>query len=265
MWCHNRKLKNTLFLVGAVLSAVSLQACSTTDIYNASYTSVLPNRDKTAAIYRNTSDHKSYLARDAALAARPQPQQFNYGLIYSGMQDGGVAIPAFDYTKMKPRYLRQEVRYFGAEPKGSIVVDARSKYLYLVQANGMALRYGIAVGKEGYGWTGNSVLQWKQKWPTWTPPKEMIERNPKLAKYADGLKGSTDNPLGARAMYLFKNGKDTLYRIHGTTKPYSIGRAASSGCFRMINQDVVDLYSRIGSKVGVYVRPQIDASLLESR
>ena len=144
-----------------------------------------------------------------------------------------------------------------------MIVDARRKLLYLVQPGGMAIRYGIAVGKEGYGWTGSSVLQWKQKWPTWTPPAEMIERKPELQKYADGLEGSPENPLGARAMYLFKNGRDTLYRIHGTTQPFSIGKAASSGCFRMINQDVIDLYERVGTKVAVHVRPEVRASLLE--
>lgn len=256
---------NTLVIVGMALSAISLQACSTTDVYNASYAPALSAPSSSATIHAGTGDYKSYAARDAAIAARPQPHQFNYGLIYGATQDGDVSLPAFNYTKMNTRYLRQSVRYFGAETVGSIVIDAQRKYLYLVQPGGMAIRYGIAVGKEGYGWTGNSVLQWKQKWPTWTPPKEMIERSPKLAKYAEGMKGSTDNPLGARAMYLFKNGKDTLYRIHGTTKPYSIGRAASSGCFRMINQDVIDLYSRIGKKAGVYVRPQIAASLVEER
>jgi len=189
---------------------------------------------------------------------------FNYALEYAGKQDGDVFVQAFDYTKMNKRYLRQEVAYFGSERPGTILVDARRKFLYLIQPNKTAIRYGIAVGKEGYGWTGNSILQWKQKWPTWTPPREMIERKPELAKYAEGLGGGSDNPLGARAMYLFKDGKDTLYRIHGTNKPYSIGKAASSGCFRMINQDVIDLYDRVGTKISVQVRPEVTQAALSA-
>lgn len=189
---------------------------------------------------------------------------FNYDQEYAARQDGDVYVQAFDHTKMNKRYLRQEVSYFGSEQPGTILVDARRKFLYLIQPNKTAIRYGIAVGKEGYGWTGNSILQWKQKWPTWTPPKEMIERKPELKKYAEGLGGGSDNPLGARAMYLFKNGKDTLYRIHGTNKPYSIGKAASSGCFRMINQDVIDLYSRVGNKVQVQVRPEVTQAALSA-
>ena len=186
--------------------------------------------------------------------SRRDAQTFNYSAIYGSVVDEGIVIPAFDYTKMNQKYLRQEIRYYGAEPAGTIVVDARHRHLHLVQPGKMAIRYGIAVGKEDLSWTGKSVLQWKQKWPTWIPPAEMIERKPELQKYADGLEGSTSNPLEARAMYLCKNGHDTMYRIHGTTQPYSIGKAASSGCFRMINQYVIDLYERVGTRVVVEVR-----------
>ena len=160
---------------------------------------------------------------------------------------------------MNSKYLRQQVAYYGSEAPGTIVIDARRKHLYLVEPGRKAMRYGIAVGKEGYGWTGSARLQWKQKWPTWTPPKEMIERKPELQKYADGLAGSPQNPLGARAMYLFKNGKDTLYRIHGTDKPFSVGKAASSGCFRMINPDVISLYEEVpvGTRVIVRQAPKL--------
>ncbi len=246
-------------LLGAALVA---QGCSSTTSTSTSAYAALTSPPKVSQL---TSDQRSYRIRDAAINARPQPQQFDYASIYSSVQDGEVFVPAFDYTKMNSRYLRQQVRYFGPEKPGTIVVDARQKLLYLVEPGGMAMRYGIAVGKEGYGWTGNSVLQWKQKWPTWTPPAEMIERKPELKKYADGLKGSTDNPLGARAMYLFKDGRDTLYRIHGTTKPYSIGKAASSGCFRMINQDVMDLYGRVGTKGQVLVRDYVNNDMIASR
>jgi len=197
-------------------------------------------------------------ARNRAYAARPQPQQFDYSSAYASTIDstenGDVPIRAFNYKKMNSKYLRQQVRYFGSEAPGTIVIDISGPFLYFVQPRGMAMRYGIAVGKEGFGWTGTANVQRKTTWPTWTPPAEMIQRSPKLAKFAQGMPGGTDNPLGARAIYLYKNGKDTLYRIHGTTKPFSIGRKASSGCFRMINQDATDLYARVSPGARVFVR-----------
>ncbi len=193
-------------------------------------------------------------ARNRAYAARPQPLRFDYGSIYAATADGDVTMQAFSHSKMNKKYLRQQVRYFGSEAPGTIVVDVSGPHLYLVQPRGMAIRYGIAVGKEGFGWTGTAKVQRKTTWPTWTPPSEMIQRSPKLAKYAGGMPGGASNPLGSRAIYLYKNGKDTLYRIHGTTKPFSIGRKASSGCFRMINQDAADLYARVQPGANVFVR-----------
>lgn len=261
IWNDRGSLIRLIVVSTGLLGVGVLQGCSSTTSSSAAYAAITaPKR-----VDQLTADQRSKLIRDRAVASRRTPQQFDYAAIYGAIDDGGVSVKAFDYTKMNPRYLRQEVRYFGPERPGTIVVDAQRRHLYLVQPGGMAMRYGIAVGKEGYGWTGNSVLQWKQKWPTWTPPAEMIERKPELKKYADGLKGSPANPLGARAMYLFQNGRDTLYRIHGTDKPYSIGKAASSGCFRMINQDVMDLYERVGVKGAVLVRDQVDQSLVATR
>ncbi|EFL89963.1 L,D-transpeptidase [Ahrensia sp. R2A130] len=244
----------------ALLSLVVLQGCTGVPTTTAGYAALTG-----PASVSRLSETEQGIYQSRKIRSQVQKSvTFDYALEYSGRQDGEVFVEAFDYTKMNKRYLRQEVAYFGAERPGTILVDARRKFLYLIQPNKTAIRYGIAVGKEGYGWTGNSILQWKQKWPTWTPPKEMIERKPELAKYAEGLGGGSDNPLGARAMYLFKNGKDTLYRIHGTNKPYSIGKAASSGCFRMINQDVIDLYSRVGNKVQVQVRPEVKQAALSA-
>ena len=265
MRTHSFDLKVAPVGAVALVASALVAGCSSTETLSSAYLPTAPVGSSTADVYRGTSDYASYAARDRALASRPQLHTYNYGAIYAGTVDEGVTIPAFDYTKINSRYLRQQVNYFGPEAPGTIVVDARRKLLYLVEPNGVATRYGIAVGKEGYGWTGSAVLQWKQTWPTWTPPKEMIERKPELAKYAEGMQGDADNPLGARAMYLFKNGKDTLYRIHGTTKPFSIGKAASSGCFRMINQDVIDLYSRVNRKASVQVRPQISAEITSGR
>lgn len=246
--------KRPLTVIVGLMGLVFIQGCtSATSTLSSGYAALsTPQR-----FDQLTEDERRQRIRDQAVASRPQPQTFDYAATYSASDDDGINIKAFDYTRMDQRFLRQQVRYYGPETSGTIVVDAEKRFLYLVQPRGMAMRYGIAVGKEGYGWTGNSVIQWKQKWPTWTPPAEMIARKPELKKYADGLKGSPANPLGARAMYLFKNGRDTLYRIHGTDKPYSIGKAASSGCFRMINQDVIDLYGRVGGKASVQVRTRL--------
>ena len=253
----------TLGLGTALVGAMALSACSSTS--STSIAAYVPDAKTLAGTDRfNPHIDGAQRQRNRTVAALGTPDALDYAFVYRAMSDGGNEIPAFDHTKMAKRYLRQEVAYFGGEAPGTIVVDAKRKHLYLVQPRNRAMRYGIAVGKEGYGWTGNSVLQWKQKWPTWTPPAEMIARKPELKKYADGLKGSPENPLGARAMYLFKNGKDTLYRIHGTDKPFSIGKAASSGCFRMINQDVIDLYSRVGSRPKVFVKSSVNQDYVAS-
>ncbi|MFK5979326.1 MAG: L,D-transpeptidase [Rhizobiaceae bacterium] len=173
---------------------------------------------------------------------------------YAPIVDDDISLPAFDYTKMRERYLRRVVSLRTRYKAGTIIVDTTGPFLYLVQRGGKAIRYGIAVGKEGFEWSGDAVVKRKTKWPTWTPPAEMIARSPKLAAYADGMPAGIQNPLGARAMYLFKDGKDTMYRIHGTNYPLSIGKNASSGCFRMINQDVIDLYERVKPGAKVIVR-----------
>ena len=134
------------------------------------------------------------------------------------------------------------------------MVDPHNRFLYLIRKDGQAVRYGVGVGREGLAFAGTGTVQEKQEWPHWTPTNAMIAREPKrYAKWASGMEGGTGNPLGARALYLFKDGKDTRYRIHGTTEPDSIGKAVSSGCIRMMNQDVIDLYSRVplGTKVVV--------------
>jgi len=238
---HTLKLWASL---GAVASALAVSGCSKTDISTSSYAPL------TSTLPLATTPARFDPAGDGSIAKplkRSDLQLFDYASIYAARMDGDVNVVAFDYTRMNARYLRQEVNYFGSEAKGTIIVDARRKHLYLVLGNRRAIRYGIAVGKEGFGWTGNSRLEWKQKWPTWTPPPEMIERKPQLKKYADGLKGSPANPLGARAMYLYKNGKDTLYRVHGSPEAFSIGKAVSSGCVRLLNQDIIDLYERVPS------------------
>ena len=153
----------------------------------------------------------------------------------------------------RSQFHRQIVRDPTGEAPGTIVVDPGQRFLYLVQADGRARRYGIGVGREGFGWSGTATIGMKREWPKWYPPVEMQARDERARQYANGMDGGTDNPLGARAMYLFQDGKDTLYRIHGTNEPQSIGKAVSSGCIRMLNADVIDLYDRvpIGTKVVV--------------
>ncbi|WP_244489271.1 L,D-transpeptidase [Fulvimarina pelagi] len=146
------------------------------------------------------------------------------------------------------------------------MVDPDEKYLYLVQEGGQALRYGIGVGRQGFSWSGSARVQYKKQWPTWTPPREMIERQPELEPYSaanGGMPPGLSNPLGARALYLFQDGVDTLYRIHGSPEANSIGRAVSSGCIRLLNHEIIDLYSRVPDGTLVKVRPsrrQIETS-----
>ncbi|PLX36719.1 MAG: L,D-transpeptidase [Hyphomicrobiales bacterium] len=153
-------------------------------------------------------------------------------------------------------FKRQLVTFRTAEKPGTIIIDGNRHFLYLVQPGFKAIRYGIGVGKEGFGWAGIVKIGRKAEWPTWTPPAEMIERSPFAAKYKDGMPGGPDNPLGPRAMYLYEGNTDTIYRIHGTTEPWSIGLNISSGCIRLNNDDIVDLFDRVevGAKVVVLMQ-----------
>jgi lipoprotein-anchoring transpeptidase ErfK/SrfK len=171
---------------------------------------------------------------------------------YAAIRDDRHLVPGVDPADLRLRNVRQLVDFPTAEKPGTIVVDADARFLYLVQEGGKALRYGVGVGKEGLEFKGSATVQRKAQWPRWTPTPDMIRREPERNKrWASGMAGGTDNPLGARALYLFKDGRDTLYRIHGTNEPETIGEAVSSGCIRMMNQDVIDLYGRVptGAKV----------------
>ena len=168
-------------------------------------------------------------------------------------EDDPFPLPPFDYSKLPPAFRPTVVAYTGRQWPGTVIVDTPNRQIYLVLQGGQAMRWGCAVGKDGFRWAGLADVGRKVMWPTWTPPKEMIARHPEKAKWANGMPGGPDTPLGARALYLFQNGQDTLYRIHGTTEPMSIGTNASSGCIRMISQDVIELYRRvpIGTRVVV--------------
>lgn len=148
-------------------------------------------------------------------------------------------------------FRRQLVKFRTAEEPGTIIIDGNQHFLYLVQPNQQAIRYGIGVGREGFGWAGIVRVGRTAEWPTWTPPAEMVARDPNARKWASGQPGGPDNPLGARALYLYEGDQDTIYRIHGTPEPWTIGLSVSSGCIRMNNDDVTDLHSRV--KVGAKV------------
>jgi len=201
----------------------------------------------------------SALAGCATTAQQPQPAprpaiSAYYYEMYGPINDEPFPIDAADLTKVDPKFLRQEVAYDTTEPPGTIVIDTQARFLYLVRENGRALRYGIGVGKEGLAFEGRAVIGYKRKWPRWTPTRSMIEREPeRYGPLAGGMEPGVRNPLGPRALYLFQNGVDTLFRIHGTTEDWSIGRAVSSGCIRLLNQDIIDLYDRVptGSRVVV--------------
>ena len=185
-----------------------------------------------------------------ALPPGPDPELV---ATYAARADGERMVPAIDVTAFHRELLRNEVAFQTDEAPGTIVIDTRGPFLYFVEGGGRATRYGIAIGREGFGWTGAGTIGRGARWPRWTPPPEMIERDPSLEKWRDGQPGGVSNPLGARALYIYFDGRDSGYRVHGTNTPKSIGWAASSGCFRMLNQDVIDLYDRVqtGAKVVV--------------
>jgi lipoprotein-anchoring transpeptidase ErfK/SrfK len=185
----------------------------------------------------------------AALAIQPDSEE----VLVTEPEAEPFAVSYEDVAKVPAKYRRQEVAYATNQPPGSIVVDTSRRYLYFLLEGGRAIRYGIGVGRRGFTWAGAATIERKAEWPEWNPPKEMVARDPLAAKWANGMPGGPTNPLGARALYLFSNGVDTLYRIHGTSQPGSIGRAVSSGCVRLLNVDIIDLYNRVGEGTQVVV------------
>ena len=182
------------------------------------------------------------------------PELGSPAAMYAAREDGGHRLPAIPIERLDKRFVRQIVIDPTAERPGTIVVDTTAHYLYFVLEDRRAVRYGVSLGKAGFDWVGSAVVQFKKAWPVWTPPPEMIKRKPELVKYAQGMPPGPQSPLGARALYLFKDGRDTMYRLHGTPEWSSIGKNASSGCVRMMNQDVIDLYNRVSGPTTVHVR-----------
>jgi lipoprotein-anchoring transpeptidase ErfK/SrfK len=207
-------------------------------------------------VVRQYPGQRQYPAEPQYPEERQYPTQRQYPVdrqsaaLYGPVAGEPFPVPAVPLSAVNPNYLRRAVSYPSNEPPGTIIIDPQNHYLYLVQGGGSAIRYGVGVGRQGFGWSGVATIRDKQAWPDWYPPKEMIQRQPELRRQLSqlrsgiGVAGGPGNPLGARAMYLWSGGKDTLYRIHGTNEPHTIGTSVSSGCIRMLNQDVIDLYQR---------------------
>ena len=173
---------------------------------------------------------------------------------YGPRPDEQFPMKEVPFDKIKPEHRRAEVDYPTSHPAGTIVVDTPNRRLYYILGGGRAVRYAVGVGRQGLALKGNAYVGRKAEWPSWTPTPNMIRRDPERnRKYAGGMPGGPNNPLGARALYLYRGGKDTMFRLHGTNQPQSIGQAMSSGCIRMMNHDVIDLYNRakVGTKVVV--------------
>lgn len=209
------------FLAGAAtLSGLAVSGCMTTTVPEPQ---LVPNAD-----------------------VRPSP----YLSMYAALPQEQFPIPAVDLSQVEQRYLRRQVDYTTSEPVGSVIVDTRNFFLYHVMENGKAMRYGVGLGRAGFEWSGRARIAWKRPWPRWTPPDEMVARQPELEPFSianGGMDPGIDNPLGARALYIFEGNVDTLYRLHGTNEVWSIGKAVSSGCVRLLNQDVIHLYGRVAT------------------
>jgi lipoprotein-anchoring transpeptidase ErfK/SrfK len=176
--------------------------------------------------------------------------------VYGALPDERFPVPAVDVKKVNPKYFRKLVSYEGGEPPGTIIADPKNFYVYYVEADGKtATRYGANVGRQGFLWNGEAYVGRKSEWPVWTPPPEMIRRQPEVAQYARGMPPGLGNPLGARTLHLYQNGVYTLYTIYSTSIPESIGTGVSSGCIGLLTQDMVDLYAKTTVKTRVIVLP----------
>jgi len=200
-----------------------------------------------------------------ALVAAPRPPPTP--LMYAAMPNEQFPIPAVNTARLDRRFWRQEIDYATDERVGTLIVDTPGKYLYHVLRGGRATRYGIGVGREGFAWAGRAIVSYKRIWPRWTPPDSMVERQPELEPYSianGGMGPGLKNPLGARALYIHEGGRDTLYRLHGTPEASSIGQSVSSGCIRLVNQDVAHLYDTVrdGSPIVVIPDPSMSHLLV---
>lgn len=172
---------------------------------------------------------------------------------YAAVPHPRFPLPALSPDKIRPELRRREVDYAGNYKPGTVVIDTPERRLYYVLGGGRAIRYGVGVGRAGLTLRGNATVGRKAEWPGWTPTDNMMQRDPRNRRFAGGVPGGLNNPLGARALYLYRGGRDTMFRIHGTNQPQSIGLAMSSGCIRLLNHDIIDLYERVPVGANVVV------------
>ncbi len=183
-----------------------------------------------------------------------EEQYFDPALLPPPESEVDFPVELVNQRQIKKKFRRQMVDFDGTEQPGTLVVDPDHRFLYHVLAYGQAKRYGVGVGRAGFAWAGSAQIGMKRRWPRWVPPREMVDRDERARQWVNGQPGGPENPLGARALYLYANGADTLYRIHGTNEPKSIGLAMSSGCVRLLNQDVADLFENVIVGTPVTVR-----------
>lgn len=191
-----------------------------------------------------------------AVVVEPVAMPSAEATMYAARPDELFPLPAIPYQRIPKRFRRQWVDNPTGERPGTIVVDTANHHLYLTYEGGKAMRYGVGLGRAGFEWAGRGVIQYKRQWPRWTPPDEMVARQPELQPYSivnGGMDAGLNNPLGARALYIFRDNQDTLYRIHGSPEWWTIGKSVSSGCVRMVNQDIIDLYDRVPPKTDIVV------------
>lgn len=213
----------------------------------------------------NTLHRRSFLAGSASLLAMtlagcsttgsptpeiavPEPRQvFSPTVLnmYRAMPEEEFAVPAVDLQTLDPAFYRTTVDFATAELPGTVIVDTANRYLYHVHEDQTATRYGVGIGRAGFEWSGRAHIAYGREWPVWTPPSDMIARQPDLERWRHGQPPGIDNPLGARALYIHQGNKDTLYRLHGTGEAHTIGKAVSSGCVRLLHQDIIHLYEHV--------------------
>jgi lipoprotein-anchoring transpeptidase ErfK/SrfK len=236
----------TALAFAAAVAPASAQSCDERFPASCQYFATPPAAGRYAPAY----DQRPY-------APVPPREAGRYSGSYSALGGERFPIAPVNWSEIDPQFLRRTVSFPSNEPPGTIIINPREHFLYSIQGGGQAIRYGVGVGRQGFSWSGTATVHEKREWPDWYPPKEMIARQPEIRRQLTelqsgiGMPGGPRNPLGSRALYLWQNNKDTLFRIHGTIEPWTIGKNVSSGCIRMINQDVIDLFRRtpIGAKV----------------
>jgi lipoprotein-anchoring transpeptidase ErfK/SrfK len=223
---------------------ISLFGCDATrSASDISYKPILISKIQSVDLEATTSATKNTSA-DTELAS-----------MYSERIDRGFRIPAVDTKRLNPEHVRQAVSYSTDEPPGTVIVDQGARFLYYVLPGGRAMRYAVGVGPASRSFHGTATIAHKRAWPRWTPTANMIKRNPEhYGRFRNGVEGGPNNPMGARALYIHKDGQDTYYRIHGTNAPSSIGKAVSAGCIRLLAHDIIDLHDRVRPGARVVVR-----------